>query len=122
MLGAHEVTNADGRTVKLLRIRNPWGKEDYHGPFGDEDTRNWDPTLQAQVSYVNDNDGTFFIDIGTYKAEFASTSIHLDTSNMTHSYYFIKDDASARKAEGPYCGFNNCQSTLHQFKVRSSQA
>ena len=121
MLDAHEIVNERGQTIKLLRIRNPWGKENYNGYFNDDDTANWDRRLRQQVKYVNDNDGTFFIDIGTYKAEFESTSIHLDTTNMKHSYYMIESDASTTRADGPYCGFNNCQSTKHQFRVKSSQ-
>lgn len=94
VLDVHEVVNERGQTVRLLRIRNPWGREEYNGFFNDDDSANWDARLRSQVQYLNDNDGTFFIDIATYKAEFESTSIHLDTTNMKHSYYLIQDDTS----------------------------
>ena len=40
VLSAHEVNG-----VKLLRIRNPWGTEQYQGPYSDDDTANWDQSL-----------------------------------------------------------------------------
>ena len=95
VLSAHEVTDASGRAVKLLRLRNPWGTEDYEGPFGDHDTANWDPTLQAQVAYVDDDDGTFFIDADTYHREFGSTSVNFDTEHMKQSFYLVQGDTSA---------------------------
>ena len=45
VLSAHEVTDGNGITRKLLRVRNPWGQEQYQGPFSDDDTANWDATL-----------------------------------------------------------------------------
>ena len=94
VLSAHEAVNGQGQTVKLYRIRNPWGKEHYNGPYSDDDTSRWDTTLQNNVNYHNENDGTFFIDIDTYHAEFEATSIHTDTTNMKHSYFLITNDAS----------------------------
>ena len=58
---------------RLLRIRNPWGREYYDGPFNDNDTLNWDSELQEKVNFINDNDGTFFIPFGTYLDEFEYT-------------------------------------------------
>ena len=108
VLSAHEAVNGQGQTVKLYRIRNPWGKEHYNGPYSDDDTSRWDTTLQNNVNYHNENDGTFFIDIDTYHAEFEGTSIHTDTTNMKHSYFLITNDDSTTQADGPYCSFNNC--------------
>ena len=44
VLDAHEV---DGE--RLLRIRNPWGSETYKGPWSDDDTSNWDRSLQGRA-------------------------------------------------------------------------
>ena len=33
--GVTEVTDKSGLTTKLVRLRNPWGAEQYHGPWCD---------------------------------------------------------------------------------------
>ena len=108
VLNAHEIQDENANTVKLLRIRNPFGREYYSGPFNDNDQTNWDQTLKSKVRYVNANDGTFFIDIDTYMKEFIFTQINLDTTDMTQSYFLIKDDNSNNKADSAHCDFNEC--------------
>ena len=77
VLGAYE---AGGD--RLLRIRNPWGHEEYHGPWNDHDSSNWDATIQGQVQtyaeafpdlYSLEDEGIFFIDYETYHSDFYST-------------------------------------------------
>ena len=94
VLSAHEIQDEKGQIVKLLRLRNPFGSEKYTGPYNDNDKINWDETLKQKVRYVNDNDGTFFIDIDTYMQEFLFTQINLDTTGMTQSFFLISDDNS----------------------------
>ena len=36
---------AESNGQRLLRIRNPWGREYYDGPYADNDTANWDQDL-----------------------------------------------------------------------------
>lgn len=38
----------DGKKVKLIQMRNPWGAEKYVGPWSDEDDR-WTDDLKAQI-------------------------------------------------------------------------
>jgi hypothetical protein len=105
----------------MYKIRNPWGREEYNGPLNDGDTTNWDPSLQAAVGYLDENDGSFFIDAATYHAEFDSTTIHVDTTDLKQSYFLVVNDNTTRPAEGPFCGFNNCQSAYHKFTVKSEE-
>jgi hypothetical protein len=98
ILGAFEVQNQSGQTVQLYKIRNPWGSEKYTGPYSDKDSTNWDSYLKNAVGYIDDNDGSFFMDPWTYHAEFEATTIHADTTNMKHSYFLVKNDDSTRKA------------------------
>jgi len=46
LLGAHDVILDDGSSVRLIKIRNPWGKGEWKGAWNDED-KIWDdnPTL-----------------------------------------------------------------------------
>ena len=85
-----------GSTLKLYRIRNPWGQgEKYTGPYNDDDASRWDPDLQAAVGWEDKDDGTFFIDHESYHEQFASTQIATDNSDMQHTYYLVKDDDQA---------------------------
>ena len=103
MLSAHDI---DG--LKLLRLRNPWGVEDYNGPYSDDDASRWDPSLKERVHYVDDNDGTFYIDLATYHSEFTMTSIHHDTTDMHQAYHLTLDDNTPHRADGYFCNHNNC--------------
>jgi len=84
----------------LFKIRNPWGAEKYTGQYNDDDTiwDSWDADLLTQVGYVDADDGSFFLDAATYHAEFESTSIHVDTTNMKQSYFLVTNDDTARTA------------------------
>ncbi len=82
VLGAYDLSD-----VKLVRIRNPWGLENYDGPWNDHDTSNWEkPTTVSGAAetykkeferlglYSEDTgDGVFFIDHVTYHSNFYQT-------------------------------------------------
>lgn len=57
---------------------------------------------------MNEDDGTFFIDVDTYHAEFVVTMIHLDTTDMKQSFFLVTDDDS--------------QTGQHSFTVKAAQA
>ena len=62
VLEAKELSNG----VKLIKVRNPWGKEKYHGPWSDRSDK-WTNALKDEVDLVVDNqDGIFWTDIDTY--------------------------------------------------------
>jgi hypothetical protein len=45
----------------LIKVMNPWGKDEYTGPWSDNDSR-WTEEYKRQVNLViNDNDGIFYI-------------------------------------------------------------
>jgi len=57
VMSAH--TLSDG--TKLVRMRNPWGREAYTGPWCD-DCGEWNDEYKKEVNYVNDKtDGIFFM-------------------------------------------------------------
>jgi len=123
VLDVHEVAGE-----RLYRIRNPWGTENYKGPWSDDDSSRWDLRLQNKAEtfkeqfpelYENEDNGIFFIDYQTYHSEFYQTEIHYDTSDMKHSFFLIENDVSNTEADGPFCGFNGCSSIKHTFTVKS---
>ena len=56
MLGAVKLSNG----VQLVKLRNPWGREVYSGPYSD-DSSDWTDALKAEAGMVAADDGTFFI-------------------------------------------------------------
>ena len=47
-------------TLRLLRIRNPWGKREWNGDFSDESEK-WTNALRARLGKTSKNDGTFWM-------------------------------------------------------------
>ena len=50
----------DGKEVKLVKVRNPWGKGEWKHDWNDNDSR-WNPQLKAEVGLENADDGIFFM-------------------------------------------------------------
>ena len=66
------LTDAAGKEIKLLKMRNPWGAEDYDGAYSDKSPL-WTPALREQAGSVIGNDGEFFIPLADYKKSFTET-------------------------------------------------
>ena len=62
----------DGKTYKrLFKMRNPWGKEQYNGPWNDEDPQ-WTADFKQQVSLsVDKSDGVFYMPVEDYPKAFS---------------------------------------------------
>lgn len=54
---------------KLLRLRNPWGKEEWNGAWSD-DSKEWTDELLNHFNYSGENDGTFFMEFSDWCNEF----------------------------------------------------
>ena len=73
-LGCHEFDTTNG-TVKLVKVRNPWGQEQYAGPWSD-DSDLWTPEYRREVhdalgdALEASNEGIFFMDVASYKSNF----------------------------------------------------
>jgi hypothetical protein len=70
VLGA--VTLSNGQ--KLLKMRNPWGREGYTGPYSDE-SNEWNDKLRKEAGSVIGNDGIFFLPLDIYMIAYTDLSI-----------------------------------------------
>lgn len=52
--------NSNGRTVRLVKLRNPWGRGEWRGDWSDNSPL-WTPQLKAQVQLKSEDDGIFFM-------------------------------------------------------------
>jgi hypothetical protein len=94
------------RTVRLVRIRNPWGRGEWEGPWGDrsdEFAQHQDAIKKAfdegnaQEVVVEDfNDGTFFIEYGEWRRSFNALFMALSFPDGTVKKPGMHADRSAR--------------------------
>jgi len=78
---------AGGKRVRLLKLRNPWGKEEWTGSWSDHSML-WTDKLRAQVGSTIGEDGTFCISLEDYLANFTFTNICKYNDDDQHSYTF----------------------------------
>ena len=51
---AKQLTKGRRRGTKLIKLRNPWGKETYSGPWSDKNNL-WDNQSKEEVDLVDDS-------------------------------------------------------------------
>ncbi|XP_053191095.1 calpain-9 [Scomber japonicus] len=76
-----EELNFRGRSVKLIRIRNPWGQVEWNGPWSDN-SREWDYIDKAEKNRILQNstdDGEFWMEFSDFQANYDKVEI----CNMT---------------------------------------
>ena len=56
VIGIHTLSTGD----KLVKVRNPWGKESFRGDWSDKSSK-WTDALRAEVGATNKDDGIFFV-------------------------------------------------------------
>ena len=61
-------------------MRNPWGKETYHGPWSDEDQERWTAEAKAKAGWEKENDGAWFTSIADYHRSFSETHMNANTT------------------------------------------
>ncbi|KAK4222126.1 putative calpain [Podospora fimiseda] len=66
LLEAREETDEDGKMIKLVKIRNPWGEKnlegngEWQGPWSDG-SKEWTPYWLNKLNYRFENDGVFWM-------------------------------------------------------------
>ncbi|KAM9362469.1 calpain-9 [Symphorus nematophorus] len=76
-----EQVNYRGQTVKLIRIRNPWGQVEWNGPWSDN-SREWSYVDKAEKNRILQNatdDGEFWMEFEDFKRNYDKVEI----CNMT---------------------------------------
>lgn len=60
--------------VKLVEVRNPWGKEEYNGPWSDGSAELTDAAKEA-LNHQSSDDGRFFVPLDLYYSLFSNTVV-----------------------------------------------
>ena len=74
LIGAKEITLDDCSTERLIKIRNPYGKKEWTGDWGDK-SKKWTLKTSQQVNGEDKDDGCFFISFKDFMAFFTLTTI-----------------------------------------------
>lgn len=64
----------DGKEVRLLKLRNPWGHKEWLGRWSDTSDL-WTDELRKELDWKQKNDGVFFICVEDYLSYFRTTVI-----------------------------------------------
>jgi len=74
ILDVVEIKDGDSVKEKLVKIRNPWGREGYNGPWSDGSNL-WTDEYEKQVGLTKANDGAYFMPFSIFKEVFSMFSI-----------------------------------------------
>lgn len=74
ILDAREFDN-NGKMIRLLKLRNPWGKKEWKGAWSNT-WPDWPVEIKNEISYIYDkNDGTFWISFEDILRDFNNISV-----------------------------------------------
>ena len=83
--------------TKLIKARNPWGKDAYIGRYGG-DSPQWTPANLAAVPDAQDfDDGYIYLPVDQFKMSFRQIAVNMNSDKMKMDYYLKLDDTSQNK-------------------------
>ena len=62
VIGCAAVEDINGNKAQIVQLRNPWGRFEWRGDWGDE-SELWSPEAKEQVNFVAEDDGTFWMSL-----------------------------------------------------------
>jgi len=101
--------------TKLVKMRNPWGSEKFHGRWSD-DSNLWTEQFKQEAGWVKANDGVFFMQLEDYKVQVSHTFINHDTTGWGSDHFLMTNDTSNSPGSYSWCG-SSC--TRHTFTLKS---
>jgi hypothetical protein len=72
-------------TLKLIKIRNPWGQFEWKGDYGDN-SKLWTPELKKKVAYENTDDGIFYMNLEDFLTYFPYSFICKFERDFVYNY------------------------------------
>lgn len=90
LLSAAEVLDINGNTVRLVKLRNPWGSGEWNGDWSDQSPL-WTDELRNQVGFDGSrDDGIFWMDFNDFKEIFGFWSVNKCLENGKFSYTMMQ--------------------------------
>lgn len=76
LLSVHEFDYED-KTVKLVRLRNPWGHKEWNGAWSD-DAPEWTDDIKEKLGWSSEDDGIFYMPFDDYLDNFKASVVTVD--------------------------------------------
>lgn len=64
----------EGKTVRLVRLRNPYGRGEWNGDWSDQSPL-WTEEMKDEIEYVDKNDGMFYMSEKDFKKYYYEIAI-----------------------------------------------
>ena len=85
LIAAKQVVGSDGRTHRIVQLRNPWGHGEWNGLWSDGSPI-WTASLREELNAEAKNDGLFWMPFEDYCREFNDMSVCRFESNFVYNY------------------------------------
>ncbi len=95
MISIHELEH-QGKQVRLLKLRNPWGHGEWQGDWSDKSPL-WTPALKKKVGFTDADDGIFFIKLEDYLSNYEWTSISVENTLAKYSHSTLQHSFSEKE-------------------------
>ncbi|CAM9690073.1 unnamed protein product, partial [Sphacelaria rigidula] len=73
-----------GQPLRLLRVRNPWGKTEWNGEWSDKSDR-WSDSVREVLGWSKKNDGTFWMTWQDFMTRFQLVDVCKARRGWTHT-------------------------------------
>jgi hypothetical protein len=93
LLDVKEVTKGNSK-ILMAKVRNPWNKEKYTGPYNDGDAA-WTDDMKNQVNLVKSDDGIFWMPYDNYITTFYDTKIVIFDKFKTTKLNIVQKESAA---------------------------
>ena len=100
--------SVDG-TLRLLRIRNPWGKKEWAGAFS-SGSDVWTSKLRSILKMTNKNDGTFWITYTDFMRRFSN----IDVVKAHKDWYSVTFYSSPTRSIADFVDSNVIEIRVHE--------
>jgi len=87
---AREVQDANGDKIRLIKLRNPWGTDEWVGDWCDSSSL-WTDELKEEVGFEEDeDDGIFWMDFNDFKTIFGQWMVNKYLKDAKFNYQMME--------------------------------
>lgn len=116
VLSVIKIKDDSGTEVKLVKVRNPWGTENYKGDYSDSSAKWTSEAMKTRAGMVKANDGEFFMPIDLYKKWMSDTTINFNMDKVTTAHHLTLNAPKNNNTGKIYC--TTC--TYYKFNVTTA--